>query len=54
MNLFDRQLGQPDRGDLEKWMEQIERHVNYLQEQMEYGYRQMEKRLAALENERGD
>lgn len=45
MNLFDKQLGQTSQNDLHAWMDQVERHINYLQERMEYGFRQLEKRL---------
>lgn len=45
MNLFDKQLGQTNQNDIHLWMSQVERHINYLQERMDYGFRQMEKRL---------
>lgn len=44
MNVFDRQLGQVDRSDLRGWMAQVEQHINYLQERMEYALRQMEQK----------
>lgn len=50
MNLFERDLGKPDRGDIQVWMEQVEGHVRYLQEQVEYGFRQLEKRLEGTRN----
>lgn len=49
MNLFERRLGKPDRSDLPGWMDAVERHMEYLQERMEYGYRQVEARLNKLE-----
>lgn len=50
MNLFDKQLGQTNQNDIHAWMSQVERHINYLQEQMEYGFRQLEKRLEGKDN----
>lgn len=53
MNLFERELGQVDRSDLRGWMDKVERHVQYIQEQMAYGFRQLEKRVEKLEQEKG-
>lgn len=50
MNLFDKQLGQLDQNDVHAWMSKVEEHISYLQEQMEYGFRQMEKRLEGKGN----
>ena len=50
MNLFDKQLGHTNQEDLHAWMDQIERHINHLQEQMDYGFRQLEKRLEEGKN----
>lgn len=44
MNVLDRQLGHLDRRDLQSWMTQIERHINYLQERLDYALRQMEQK----------
>lgn len=52
MNVFDRQLGHLDRSDLQGWMTQIERHINYLQERLEYALRQVEQKTGGnKENE---
>ena len=39
MKVFDRQLGQPNRNDLKTWKRQVEEHINYMQERLEYAFR---------------
>ena len=49
MTLFSKQLGQPPRENVEAWMAKVEQYINDMQEQMEYGYRQLQKRVEQLE-----